>query len=44
MKRILVIDVGGSNLKVSTAKRRESLKIPSGKSMTQVAADEQPPS
>ena len=34
MKRILVIDVGGTNLKVSTAERRESLKIPSGKSMT----------
>ncbi len=34
MKRILVIDVGGTNLKVSTSERRESLKIPSGKAMT----------
>ena len=33
-KRILVIDVGGTNLKVSTTDRRESLKIASGKSMT----------
>ena len=33
-KRILVIDVGGTNLKISTTERRESLKIPSGKSMT----------
>ena len=34
MKRILVIDVGGTNLKISTSERRESLKIPSGKAMT----------
>jgi polyphosphate glucokinase len=34
MKHILVIDVGGTNLKVSTSERRESLKIPSGKAMT----------
>ena len=34
MRRILVIDVGGTNLKVSTATRRESLKIPSGPRMT----------
>ena len=34
MKRILVIDVGGTNIKVSTSERRESLKIPSGKAMT----------
>jgi predicted NBD/HSP70 family sugar kinase len=33
-RRILVIDVGGTNLKISTTDRRESLKIPSGKSMT----------
>ena len=33
-KRILVIDVGGTNLKISTTDRRESLKIPSGKLMT----------
>ena len=41
MKRILVIDVGGTNLKVSTSERRESLKIPSGKAMTagRMAAD-----
>jgi len=34
MKRILVIDIGGTNIKVSTSERRESLKIPSGKAMT----------
>jgi len=34
MKRILVIDVGGTNVKVGTTERRESLKIPSGKTMT----------
>jgi predicted NBD/HSP70 family sugar kinase len=34
MKRILVIDVGGNNVKVGMAERREPLKIPSGKSMT----------
>ena len=41
MKRILVIDVGGTNIKVSTSERRESLKIPSGKAMTagRMAAD-----
>jgi polyphosphate glucokinase len=33
MKRILVIDIGGTNLKVSMADR-DLLKIPSGKSMT----------
>jgi polyphosphate glucokinase len=32
--RILVIDVGGTNVKVSTAGRRTSLKIPSGPTMT----------
>jgi polyphosphate glucokinase len=41
MKRILVIDVGGTNIKVGTAERAESLKIPSGKTMTaaRMAAD-----
>jgi len=34
MRPILVIDVGGTNIKVSTSERRESLKIPSGKAMT----------
>jgi polyphosphate glucokinase len=34
MRRILVIDVGGTNLKVGPAARRESLKIPSGPTMT----------
>jgi polyphosphate glucokinase len=34
MKRILVIDVGGTNVKVGTARRREPLKIPSGEAMT----------
>jgi polyphosphate glucokinase len=34
MKRILVIDVGGTNVKVGNARRGESLKIPSGKTMT----------
>jgi polyphosphate glucokinase len=34
MKRVLVIDVGGTNLKVSTASRKVSLKIPSGPTMT----------
>jgi polyphosphate glucokinase len=34
MKRILVIDVGGTNVKVGTARRRQSLKIPSCKTMT----------
>ncbi len=34
MRRILVIDVGGTNLKISTAGRRKSLKIPSGPTMT----------
>jgi predicted NBD/HSP70 family sugar kinase len=34
MKRILVIDVGGTNVKVGTAGRRQPLKIPSGKMMT----------
>ena len=34
MKRILVIDVGGTNLKVGNAERRVSLKIPSGPTMT----------
>jgi polyphosphate glucokinase len=32
--RILVVDVGGTNIKVGTAERRKSLKIPSGKTMT----------
>jgi predicted NBD/HSP70 family sugar kinase len=34
MKRILVIDVGGTNIKVGTADSAQSLKIPSGKTMT----------
>ena len=34
MKRILVIDVGGTNIKVSMAGRREPVKVPSGKTMT----------
>ena len=34
MKRILVIDVGGTHVKVCTAGRKESLKIPSGPRMT----------
>src|SRR5690349_10714645 len=34
MKRILVIDVGGTNVKVGTTARREPLKIPSGETMT----------
>jgi polyphosphate glucokinase len=32
--RILVIDVGGTNIKVGTAARRKPLKIPSGATMT----------
>jgi polyphosphate glucokinase len=34
MKRILVIDVGGSNVKVGTSGRRIPVKIPSGPEMT----------
>jgi len=34
MRRILVIDVGGTHLKVGTAGRRAPLKIPSGERMT----------
>lgn len=34
MKNILVIDVGGTNLKIGAATRNESLKIPSGPTMT----------
>ena len=34
MKNILVVDVGGTNVKVSMSEARPSLKIPSGKSMT----------
>jgi polyphosphate glucokinase len=34
MKRILVIDVGGTHVKVGTAERRALLKIPSGQTMT----------
>ena len=34
MKRVLVIDVGGTNIKVSMAGRRELIKIPSGATMT----------
>jgi polyphosphate glucokinase len=34
MKRILVVDVGGTNVKVCIAGRRAPLKIPSGASMT----------
>ena len=33
-KRILVVDVGGNNVKVSMAGRKEPLKIPSGPEMT----------
>jgi polyphosphate glucokinase len=34
MKRILVIDVGGNNIKISTGDRKEPVKIPSGKNLT----------
>jgi polyphosphate glucokinase len=34
MKRILVVDVGGTNVKVGMAGRRKPLKIPSGRTMT----------
>jgi polyphosphate glucokinase len=34
MRRVLVIDIGGTNIKVGTAGRRETLKIPSGPTMT----------
>jgi polyphosphate glucokinase len=34
MKRVLVVDVGGTNIKVGSAERRLPLKIPSGKTMT----------
>src|SRR5687768_8676760 len=34
MMRILVIDVGGTNVKVIVTGRREPIKIPSGKHMT----------
>jgi polyphosphate glucokinase len=34
MKRILIIDIGGTNVKVGTADRKTSLKIPSGRTMT----------
>ncbi len=34
MTRILVIDVGGTNVKVCVSGRRTALKIPSGKTMT----------
>jgi predicted NBD/HSP70 family sugar kinase len=33
-KRVLVVDVGGNNVKVSMAGRKEPLKIPSGPEMT----------
>ena len=41
MKRILVVDIGGTNVKVCMAGRRTPLKIPSGASMTaaRMAAD-----
>jgi hypothetical protein len=34
VKHVLVIDVGGTNVKVGTAGRKTSLKIPSGRTMT----------
>ena len=34
MRRVLVIDVGGTHIKVSTARRRKPLKIPSGPTTT----------
>jgi polyphosphate glucokinase len=34
MKHVLVIDVGGTNVKVGTAGQETALKIPSGKTMT----------
>jgi len=34
MKHILVVDVGGTNVKIGTTGRRVPLKIPSGKEMT----------
>lgn len=34
MTRILVVDVGGTNIKIGASGRRELLKIPSGRSMT----------
>ena len=41
MKRILVVDVGGTNIKVCMAGRKTPVKIPSGESMTaaRMAAD-----
>jgi polyphosphate glucokinase len=41
MSSILVIDVGGTNVKVATERRRKPLKIPSGPAMTaaRMAAD-----
>ena len=41
MKRVLVIDVGGTNVKVGAAGRRQLVKIASGKTMTaaRMAAD-----
>jgi polyphosphate glucokinase len=34
MKRILVIDIGGTSIKISMASRKTPVKIPSGKKMT----------
>jgi len=41
MKKILVVDIGGNNVKVGAAGRKEPLKIPSGSEMTaaRMAAD-----
>ena len=43
MKKILVVDIGGNNVKVGAAGRKEPLKIPSGSEMTaaRMAADVQ---
>jgi polyphosphate glucokinase len=34
MKRVLVLDIGGTSIKVSMTGRRRPIKIPSGKKMT----------
>src|SRR4029453_13223137 len=34
MKHILVVDIGGTNIKIGTSGRRVPIKIPSGKTMT----------
>ena len=34
MKRVLVVDIGGNNIKVSASGRRDPIKIPSGRKLT----------